>query len=106
MRRALGGRLRSEGEGAPPRRGPSDKLRKFIFFGLDPNSESVVIGPSPFPNQPAMPGRVSVPELLNKGGTEIIFGTPVHYGPRPYIEPSLPATQRQMEKLIERTPLS
>jgi hypothetical protein len=96
--------IKGRGEGQPPRRGPTDLLRRFIFFGVDMTTESVVIGPMKFDSQPVM-NRVSVPELLNKGGVEIIFGKPVQYGPRPFAEPVLPVAQRQMEKLIQTTPL-
>jgi hypothetical protein len=98
--------IKGRGEGQPPRRGPSDLLRRFIFFGIDEHRETVVIGPMRFGSQPVMPNRVSVPELLNKGGIEIIFGKPVQYGPRPFVEPTLPIAEKKMAELIEKTPPS
>src|SRR5690606_37304806 len=50
-RRIVFQRLKSEGIGKPPRRGPTDLLRKFIFFGVEKSSESVVIGPMAFKSQ-------------------------------------------------------
>lgn len=94
------------GEGKPPRRGRRDILRQNIFSKVDVNKESVVIGPEPFPRQPAMQGRVSVPELLNKGGVELIAGTPVRFGPRPYVETILPKAIARLKQNITKKPIS
>jgi hypothetical protein len=104
-RMALRAGKKGQGEGKPPRRGPTDKLRKHIYFSIDVEHESVVIGPEPFAHQPVMPGRVSVPELLNKGGIEIIFGIPVKYGPRPFIETILPPALGKLKQEIARHPV-
>jgi hypothetical protein len=99
-------RDKGKGEGKPPRRGPTDKLRKHIYFAIDTANESVVIGPEPFPKQPQLVGRVSVPELLNKGGVEIIMGDRVKYGPRPYVEPMLKVTLNKLRQNIAAKPVS
>lgn len=104
-RRAMALRLRSEGEGQPPRRGPTDLLRRNIFFGVDTDTESVVIGPRMFAKQPPLVGAVSVPELLEKGGIEIIMGKRAKYGARPYAAPTLPIAERKFRELIESEPL-
>lgn len=93
------------GEGNPPRRGPSDKLRKHIYFAIDANKPSVVIGPEPFPRQPVMQGRVSVPELLNKGGVEIILGVPAKFGPRPFVETILKPAMKALKGEIKKHPI-
>lgn len=96
---------KGQGEGRPPRRGPTDKLRRFIFFQIDVPNESVVIGPEKFSTQPVMLNRVSVPELLNKGGVEVVFGTRVHYGPRPYVETILPLAVNKILSDIKAHPV-
>jgi hypothetical protein len=97
---------KGSGEGKPPRRGPTDKLRRHIYFSVDVAKESVVIGPEPFPSQPVMVGRVSVPELLNKGGIEVIFGQRVKYGPRPYVETILKPALAKLRENIRKKPIS
>jgi hypothetical protein len=95
---------RGQGEGQPPRRGPTDNLRKLIFFGVDEQSQSVVIGPMRFASQPPM-NRASIPELLNRGGVEEILGKRVVYGPRPFVETTLPIAEKKFHELIEKTRL-
>jgi hypothetical protein len=100
------GRLRSEGAGQPPRRGPTDLLRRFILFGVDPDSERVVIGAMPFRRQPRFSGGiVSVPELLEKGGGEYIKDELVHYQPRPFVNPAFDITLAKMKEKIQSVPL-
>lgn len=91
--------------GSPPRRGPSDLLRRFILFGVDRAAEEVVIGPMKFNNQPSLVGVVSVPELLEKGGSQVLGHELVKYDPHPFAAPSRDETLRKMEDLIERVPL-
>jgi hypothetical protein len=102
---AMRQRRQSEGVGQPPRRGPSDLLRKHIFFGVEPESEAVTIGPEMFAKQPPLIGATSVPHLLEKGGAQMIHGVIAKYGPRPYVEPTLPIAQQKMTELIEKIPL-
>lgn len=101
----LAGKRARDGVGKPPRRGPTDKLRKFTDFGVDPTNESVVAGSWPFPTQPDLVGAVSVPQLLDQGGYERIGSQLVKYEPRPFVERSLPPTQKFMEKIIEQRPI-
>lgn len=98
------------GVGQPPRRGPSDLLRKRIFFGVEAETETVVIGPEMFSSQPTMYGAVSVPQLLDQGGIEMMRSKlgkvyQAHFEPRPFVAPALPPTQKRMAELIESTPL-
>jgi hypothetical protein len=104
-RRAMAARLRSEGAGKPPRRGPSDLLRQGLHFSVDEASETVTIGAMMFANQARLVGAASVPDLLNKGGGEIIAGQLVKYEPRPFVEPALETTYRKMADLVEKVPL-
>jgi len=99
---------RGKGEGKPPRMGPTRKLRNISAFSFDPATEGVVIGIIPFTKQPAMAGTVSVPELLDVGGTEIIdaLGGSVaaHYGERPFTIPAFGPTWNQFMRSIEKHP--
>lgn len=106
---ALRGKIRSEGAGLPPRRGPLDLLRKHIYYSLDPETESVVIAPLVFSRQPPMSGAKNVPELLEFGGKEFFqakgaswVGT---YSPHPFVGPVMPLAQQKMEQEIEAVPL-
>ncbi len=101
--------------GQPPRRGPTDLLRRFIFFGIDTDTESVVIGPLVFSSQPKLRGVKNVPELLEFGGEELIRVLTkkddparyefVKYEPHPYVRPQQADAEKRMEQLIESTPL-
>jgi hypothetical protein len=46
-----------------------------------------------------------VPELLNKGGIEIIFGLPVKYRPRPYVETILRPAIKKLRENIRKKPV-
>lgn len=104
-REAIAGRLKGEGAGKPPRRGPSDLLRKHIYFGLEEHGETVVIGPMKFGSQPRLVGASSVPELLEKGGGEYIGNKLVKYDPHPFAKPTLPLATKKFHELIEKEPL-
>ena len=97
--------LRHSSAGKPPRRGPTDNLYRFTDFGIDPATESAVIGAIPFDQQPRMEGRVSVPELLDKGGGEYIGNLLVQYDAYPFTAPSLGPTAAKMAQLVESIPL-
>lgn len=90
--------------GKPPR-SRTGKLRRNIDFGVDPRTDSVVIGAWPFPQQPVLVGAVSVPELLNKGGGEVINGTLAKYDPFPFVETVLNVTSRKMAEFIRQRPV-
>lgn len=102
---ALAQQTKGQGAGLPPRRGQTDKLYKFTDFGIDPQTETAVIGAFPFAQQPAMQGAVSVPELLDKGGGEFIGGLLVKYDDYPFTAPSMPPTYDKLAQLIESVPL-
>lgn len=98
-------RQRARGAGKPPR-SRSGELKQHIYFGVDPKTESVVIGPMVFRKQPAgLVGAKSIPELLNKGGGQRLKGVLVKYAPHPFVEPILPIAEKKMAEEIERTPL-
>lgn len=106
---AFRARAQSEGEGRPPRRGVTDLLRKHIFFGVDAETETVVIGPEMFAKQPTMSGANSVPELLEKGGQERVtlggLTYMANYAPRPFVAPQKTIAQNKMSELVETIPL-
>jgi len=102
-------KVRSDGAGQPPRRGPLDLLRKHIYYSYDAASESVVIAPLVFLSQPPLIGAASVPELLEFGGQEI-FSAKGHtwtgvYEPHPFVRPVLPKAEQKLAELIESVPL-
>jgi len=82
--------------GEPPKN-QTGLLKKFIFFAYDRDSRSVVIGPT------KLNKRGSVPELLEKGGTQVIKtgqGTALaRYAPRPYMQPAFDIGLDQVERL-------
>lgn len=105
-RAQLAATRQAEGYLKPPRRGPDDLLRRFIFFGVDPSKEEVVVGAMPFRKQPAFSGGiVSVPQLLEEGGGEYIGGRLAQYFPRPFVEPAKDAAVKNLKRLIEKIPL-
>ncbi len=108
-RKKIGAINKSMGAGQPPRRGPTDLLRKRIFYGVETDTETVVIGPEKFTKQPELIGASSVPELLDKGGKEVFrFARDrfvADYEPRPFVAPLVPLAERTLERFIEETPL-
>lgn len=93
----------SAGAGKPPR-SRAGELRQHIYFGLDPKTESVVIGPLKFGKQPDLVNAASVPDLLNKGGGQRIAGKLVRYSPHPFAEPLLPLAERKLVELVKNEP--
>jgi len=104
-RKAMLKRLHGEGAGKPPRRGPSDKLRRGMHFKVDEATETVVIGAMPFATKPRLSGAVSIPELLTKGGGEYIHNQLVKFEPHPFVQPAMEITQKRMAELLVKTPL-
>lgn len=100
---------KSLGAGQPPRRGPTDLLRKRIFYGVETETETVVIGPEKFTKQPELIGAASVPELLDKGGKEVFHFARqrfiASYEPRPFVGPLVPLAEKTLERFIEDIPL-
>lgn len=104
-RMQLRGVLKGEGAGKPPRRGPSDRLRRFTIFDVVEQRKGVraSVGPHVFTRQPHLVGVKDVPELLEFGGHERIAGELVKYEPHPYVEPTERATLEKMPELIAQT---
>jgi hypothetical protein len=76
--------------GTPPRRGPSDLLRRFIFFAWEPIRETVVVGPVALGRpRPEGSAAQTVPELLEFGGTYERWGKRRAMAPRPYMGTAL-----------------
>ena len=104
-RLAMAKRYKSESAGKPPRRGPSDLLRQHIYFGVEPDGESVVIGPMAFRKQPHLVGAKTVPELLNKGGSQNIMGQYVKYDPHPFTSRPAELAAKKLAELVKSEPL-
>ncbi|MFO0806678.1 MAG: hypothetical protein U0791_26530 [Gemmataceae bacterium] len=80
----------------------SSPLREMIFYGFDPRSRSVVVGPAIF-RRARVPGLV--PRILEHGGTgkyadkkgKIRTGT---WKPRPFMRPALKASLDAIPNII------
>jgi hypothetical protein len=77
--------------GEPPR-SQTGLLKQFLFFGWDPSTRSVVVGPARL-NKPT-----NAPRVLEYGGIVTIRGRSVTIFPRPYMEP---AYQLEKKNLVE-----
>ena len=83
-------------------------LHDRVFFGVDNDTDSVVVGPQYVKTKGAgdLLGKASVPQLLEEGGAERLqmpggkFVT-AQYEPRPFIEPSRPAVEDKFAEFIE-----
>lgn len=74
-------------------------LKDFIFYGFDPGSRSVVIGPARLRHLDTY-GQVTVPELLEHGGTVQGRDRRMHtYGRRPYMGPAFEAGHEKLPEL-------
>lgn len=110
--------IRSGGKGGKisrPNRPPRSHvglLKRHIYFGVDPTTETVVIGPLVFKSQPKFAGGVaSIPEVLEFGGTELVQVASGQtradsYEPRPYVGPALDVVREKMGQLVESVPLA
>jgi hypothetical protein len=67
-------------------------LKRFIFFGYDPASRSVVIGPQRLTQN----NRGQAPALLEHGGTGTANGKRVRYHPRPFMGPAFEKEQPKL----------
>ena len=87
-------RRRSARPGEPPS-SHTGLLRRFIYFGYERESESVVVGPVPFPGRQPYGPRTTVPEVLETGGTVTAAedGEQVtrNYPGHPFMSPALEA---------------
>jgi len=90
-------RKRSAAAGSPPS-SHTGLLKRFIYFGYDPDKQSVVIGPT------KQNRGSSIPETLEHGGTATIVRrrrgkrttTRVKIAPRPFMGPAM---DRELPKL-------
>ena len=84
--------------GEPPR-SVMGLLMDNIFYGYDPDTQEVLIGPEIKPARRA-PGGVPVPELLEHGGlAQRGTGKPYRLAARPYMRPAL---ERHKDRLAEQ----
>jgi len=95
VRRTARQSIRKRKKPAPPGKPPSSHtglLKKFIFFGYEPQKRSVVIGPVRLSQK----GRGEAPALLEHGGTGKAGKKRVRYRPRPFM---VPAFEKEQPKL-------
>jgi hypothetical protein len=88
--------------GTPPR-SHSGLLRDFILFALDPETLTVVIGPS------KLPGMIGdAPRALEYTGQSRAWrygvpgGVPIQFAPRPYMRPAFEQVWPQFPQMVER----
>lgn len=99
VRRSAKSSIRKRKKPAPPGSPPSSHtglLKKFIFFGYDPERQSVVIGPTRL-NQK---GRGEAPPLLEYGGKATLVRRGkkkrTTYKARPYMGPAFEKEKPQL----------
>lgn len=99
VRRSAKSSIRKRKKPAPPGQPPSSHtglLKKFIFFGYDPERQSVVIGPTRL-NQK---GRGEAPPLLEYGGKATLVRRGkkkrTTYKARPYMGPAFEKEKPQL----------
>ncbi|GHT13373.1 hypothetical protein FACS1894170_09290 [Planctomycetales bacterium] len=80
--------------GSPPF-SHSGTLKKFLFFGYDPNRRSVVIGPV------VVPGKSGkAPSVLEHGGRIVLpRGNSATVAPRPFMQPAFTKELPQVKTL-------
>lgn len=115
MRRQMrpgGKKHKSSQPGEPPRTHGDRLLRKLIYFGLEPEAETVVIGPelTHGGKKTKALGGQTVPSLLDDGGyASLTFPDGntkvVEYLPRPFTDPIRPSVEEFYERQIKETPL-
>lgn len=105
-------RVKGQGAGKPPKRGPTALMREGVTFSLDDKTETVVIGVEPLPGKGrGLLNAASTGHLLDKGRSRLLshpalkaVGQPptaTKYGKHPFTEPSLAPTARRLEQLIK-----
>lgn len=114
MRRQMrpGGKKRKQSQpGEAPRRHANPLLYKLLFFGIDEEDDSLVIGPQLISSSRRVraDGGMTIPELLNEGGSATIrlggVTRDAEYLPRPFTEPVRPTVEQFFVRQIEETPL-
>jgi len=82
--------------GEPPH-GHTGLLKGHIYYGFDPAHRSVVIGPARL--KKSAYGLVTVPELMEEGGTVRGRDRGMHsYEERPYMGPAFEAGQERLDE--------
>lgn len=105
-------RVKGQGAGKPPKRGPSGLLRQGVTFSLDDKTETVVIGVEPIAGKGnGLINAVSTGQLLDKGRARWLQhparaaagqpAVPARFSEHPFTQPSLPPTVRRLEQLIK-----
>lgn len=104
-------RLKGQGAGKPPRMGPAKLLKRQNDFGLDPKTESVVIGTVPLPNGHPV-NAASVPQMLNEGLSGMIHNSllpggsaTANYAEFPYVQSVMEPTKNKLLQLIQQNPI-
>jgi hypothetical protein len=95
VRRTAKSSIRARKSSSPPGSPPSSHtglLKKFIFFGYEPQQRSVVIGPVWLSQK----GRGEAPSLLEHGGTGMVGKKRVRYRPRAYMGPAFEKEQPKL----------
>ena len=88
-------------------------LKGGIYYGWDPAERTVVIGPAKLRGAQTY-GSVTVPELLEYGGTVRLSdraarrlgvrrGTRARYEPRPYMGPAFEVGQQKLDDFWDRS---
>lgn len=99
----------SSREGQPPyyREG---SLRRLIYFGYDPNEQSIVTGPTLFKPSKVRPAHgKTTPELINEGGFANVLkpgggNIRTEYKPRPFTPPAAAKGSKFFHEQIEKSP--
>lgn len=104
-RRSIRKRKKISEPGKPPN-SHEGTLRKGIFFGLEPNRETVVIGPAPAFRQTTGGGQLRGASLLEHGGATI--GTDskgkrrrMVYRARPFMGPALETAEPDLAGFLK-----
>lgn len=116
MRRGMRRRKRISAPGEYPS-AHAGQLKELIYFGFEPSTKSVVIGPTFFrKDREAIGATKTVPQLINEGGTVFrqrkvgrganrrLVGGVVRqlYRPRPFVALTLPKTAAKLAQNMEK----
>jgi len=101
MRRARSS-IRRRKSSAKPGKPPTNRtglLKRFLFFGYDHINSEVVIGPMRLNKSKARGTGLTVPALLEFGGTVRRGGETLRYEPHPYMGPAMEKEAPKFPKL-------
>lgn len=101
-RRSARQSLRRRRRASRPGEAPTNRkgqLKRFLFFGYEPTSESVVIGPAKLSRS-----SFSIPEILEHGGTAVVANRKrrrvrARYAARPFMQPAFEKEQQKLPQL-------